>query len=390
MSDTSDLKSSSLSLLARLVGFDTTSYRSNLELLDFCTEYLAPLGFRFTRLPNEEGTKANLFASIGPEEDGGIVLSGHTDVVPVADQDWLSDPFNMTVRGPRAFGRGTADMKGFLACILAQAPRMARAGLKRPIHFALSYDEEVGCTGVGSMIDHIVQAGVRPTLVIVGEPTRMGVVDAHKSISSFFTRVTGVEAHSSRTHEGVSAIAVAARLITFLEGLAEEMRERGDPGGRFTPPYTTLNIGQIDGGTAVNIIAHHCEFAWEYRSLPTDDSDEIYNRFTQFCDEEVRPQIRKRSPKADIATRRRAQAPGLKRQGATPAEALMLHLAARNTTEAVSYATEGGLFQAADIPTFICGPGDIAQAHRPDEFIDINQLAECERMLRRVTDASCA
>ena len=378
---------SSIEALERLVAFDTTSRLSNLDLLDFCTEYLTPLGFRFRRFPNEDGTKANLLASIGPDTQGGIVLSGHTDVVPIDGQTWSSDPFAVIERDGKLFGRGTADMKSYLACALALAPDMAAARLAEPIHFAFSYDEEVGCIGVGSMIDFIVDAGLKPKLVIVGEPTSMRVVDAHKAISSFRTTVTGFEAHSSRTHEGVNAIEVAARLISHLSDLAAEMRERGDPSGRFDPPYTSLSVGLIEGGTAVNIIPKTCTFAWEYRALPGQDLDEIVERFIQFSQDTVLPPLKDRAPEAEIVTVPRSRAPGLQMAKGAPAEALMLHIAGRNSTEAVAYATEGGLFQAADIPTYICGPGDIAQAHKPDEFIDKSQIAACETMLRRVIEA---
>jgi acetylornithine deacetylase len=371
-------------MLARLVGFDTTSRLSNLKLIDFVTAYLAAHGIASTRIHNEDKTKANLFATIGPGGAGGVVLSGHTDVVPVDDQDWSSDPFGLSERGGRLYGRGSSDMKGFLACVLALVPEMMAAGLKQPIHLAFSYDEEVGCIGVGSMIAHVVAQGIRPTLCIVGEPTSMRVINAHKSINSFRTKITGHETHSSRTEEGVSAIFVAADLLAFLEGLAEEMKRRGDPSGRFDPPYTSLSVGTIEGGTAVNIVPRHCTFAWEYRALPSQESEEIVRRFHEHCASDIVPALKHRAPGAGVETTARSSAPGLLMPPGSPEETLVLGLAERNSAEAVSYATEAGLFQQAEIPTFVCGPGDIAQAHKPDEFIEVSQLRACEAFLRRL------
>lgn len=371
-------------LLSRLIAFDTTSRLSNLDLLAFVEARLEPLGFETLRLYNSERTKANLFATIGPRMNGGIVLSGHTDVVPVDGQPWDSDPFRLTKKGERLYGRGTADMKSFLAVCLALAGEMAQAPLERPIHLAFSYDEEVGCIGVGSMIRHIVEAGTRPSLVIVGEPTSMRIVNAHKSIRSARTAVTGLEAHSSRTHEGVSAIVHAAELVAFLSSLGEEMKTRGDPSGRFDPPYTSLSIGLIEGGTAVNIIPRACTFAWEYRALPGANEREILERFMAHCDEIVLPRMKARFDGARIETVPRSFAPGLRAAAASPEENLLLHLAGQNSAHAVSYATEGGLFQADGFPTFVCGPGDIAEAHKPNEFIDREQIVLCEAFIRRL------
>ena len=371
-------------LLSTLVGFDTTSRLSNLDLIDYVANYLSIFGIASTRIHNEDKTKANLFATIGAAEAGGIVLSGHTDVVPVDGQDWQSPPFSLTERNGKLFGRGACDMKGFIACVLAAVPDIVSAPLKRPIHLAFSYDEEVGCVGVGSMIEHIVRQRIKPSLCIVGEPTSMRVINAHKSINSFRTTVAGHSAHSSRTQEGVSAIFKAARLITFLSEIDQEMRARGDPSGRFDPPYTSLSVGLIEGGSAVNIIPKECTFAWEYRALPGSDQNEIITRFRHYCDDEIVPEMRQRASESGIITRDRSQAPGLFMPSDTPEESIVLGLAERNGTEAVSYATEGGLFQHAEIPTYVCGPGDIADAHKPDEFVLRSDLRMCERFLARL------
>lgn len=374
-------------LIEKLISFDTTSHLSNLALIEFVEAYLASHGVASRRVMNEDGSKANLFATIGdPAQPGGIVLSGHTDVVPVEGQDWSSDPFRVEERGGKLYGRGTSDMKSFLAVALAHLPSFLKHGPEIPIHFALSYDEEVGCLGVRPMIESIIRTLPKPQVVIVGEPSSMKVVNAHKGIQSYHTTVTGLEYHSSQTHLGVSAIQHASELISFLMQLAAEMRERGDPSGRFSPPYTTINIGTIRGGTALNIIPKTCSFLWEYRMLPGADSEEIIARFNAHAENDVLPRMRAVFPGAKIETKVRAQSPGLAALDGDPGETLVMKLAQCNSAEAVSYNTEAGLFQLADIPTVVCGPGDIAQAHKPDEFIEISQVKECEAFMRRLAD----
>ena len=374
-------------MIERLVSFDTTSRNSNLDLIAFVEEYLAGFGVSSQRISNEEGTKSNLFATLGDaSRAGGIVLSGHTDVVPVDGQDWSHAPFEASERDGKLFGRGTSDMKSFIAVALAMVPEFLARGPEIPIHFALSYDEEVGCLGVRPMIDAVLRRMPKPQVVIVGEPSEMKVVNAHKSIQSYVTSLTGLEAHSSATDKGVNAIMYAAELICFLSRLAEEIRARGDASGRFDPPYGTLNVGLISGGNAVNIIAKSCSFSWECRGLPEQDPDEIITRFTDYANGTLLPRMRAIFPQADISTRIRARSPGLAPLEGSPAETLVMQLAQCNSAEAVSYNTEAGLFQLADIPTVICGPGSIAQAHKPDEFISLSQIAECERFMRRLAE----
>lgn len=381
------MRLSTREMIETLISFDTTSRNSNLELISFIEDYLLSHGVGPQRVMNEDGSKANLFATIGDaSKPGGIVLSGHTDVVPVDDQDWSSDPFSVIEKDGKLFGRGTSDMKSFIAIALVMVPEFLKRGPATPVHLAFSYDEEVGCLGVRPMIDSIVRELPRPAVAIVGEPSMMKVVNAHKSIQSYFTTVTGLESHSSATDKGVSAVFYAMELIGFLGGLAQEMRERSPEGCRFSPPYTTINVGMVKGGTAVNIIPRKCQFGWEYRALPDDDPDEIINRFIAFAEDEVLPRMREVYPEARIETRVRAKAPGLVPENGSPAETLILKLAQCNETEAVSYATEAGLFQMADVPTLVCGPGDIAQAHKPDEFIELSQIAECERFMMRLAE----
>jgi len=383
----SDISMAAPDLLRRLIAFDTTSHLSNMALVDFVTGLMDRYGMRYELIPNEDGSKANLYGTIGGDGPDGIVLSGHTDVVPVADQDWSSDPFDMVIREGRYFGRGTSDMKGFIACAMAQLPKLAQAKLTRPVHFAFSYDEEIGCLGVRPMIDHLAQHLPKPGLVIVGEPTDMAVVDAHKAIRSFRVEVTGLEFHSSQTDKGVNAVMAAARMIAHLGELAEEMKARGDASGRFQPPYTTLSVGRIEGGTATNIVPRHCWFTFEHRTLPEQDVDEISDRLMAFATEALLPGMRAVYPQADIRITTLAQAPGLApSDDVSPLETAVMMLAGTNDREAVSYATEAGLFQEVGIPTLVCGPGSIQQAHKPDEWVEISQLEACDDFLSRLVD----
>lgn len=381
------IRYTSRELAEKLIAFDTTSRNSNLELIAFVEDYLEGHGIASTRVANEDNTKSNLFATIGPKDRaGGIVLSGHTDVVPVDGQDWSSDPFSVVERDGFLFGRGTSDMKSFIACALAAVPDFIAADPQVPVHFALSYDEEVGCLGVRPMIDTLIRALPRPQVVIVGEPSNMKVVNAHKGIRSYTTTVTGLEFHSSQTQQGVSAILYAAELISELARLADEMRARGDASGRFTPPYTTINVGLINGGTALNIIPRSCTFTWEYRSLPDADETEILNRFNRYAEDVVLPRMRAVFAGASVTTVVRAESPGLAARDGDAGETLVMKLARCNQAEAVSYNTEAGLFQMADIPTVICGPGSIDQAHKPDEFIALSQIDECDRFMARLAE----
>lgn len=377
-------------MVERLVAFDTTSRDSNLHLIAFVEDYAKAFGLTPRRIPNAEGTKANLLITLGPDEPGGIILSGHTDVVPVDGQPWDTDPFKTVEKEGKLYGRGTSDMKSFSAVILALLPEFQKRRLKTPIHIALSYDEEVGCLGVRPMIAEILKSVPRPKLAIIGEPTDMKVVNAHKGIRSFRTTVTGREAHSSQTDKGVNAVMVAAELIMHLSDIAEEMRTVGDPSGRFDPPYTTVQSSTIEGGTALNILARHCMFQWEFRYLPGTSRDDIVERFIAHTKEIVLPRLRRIAPEADIVTLPRAHVPALVATDGCPAEALAKQLTGRNHAEAVAYGTEAGLFQEAGIPSVICGPGNIQQAHKPNEFIELSQIDACTAFMRRLMDHVCA
>ena len=373
------------SMLAELVRFDTTSRDGNIPLIKFVEDYLGSWGIPHFRVDYEAGKKTNLFATIGPDIAGGIVLSGHTDVVPVDGQTWASYPFELSERDGRLYGRGTCDMKGFIAVALALVPQFKSANLKTPIHLALSCDEEVGCKGVRPLVAHIRDHMKKPRAVIVGEPTSMQVVNAHKAALTFSTEVTGHEAHSSLTDQGVNAIMVAGELLGEINRIRDDLTARGDPSHRFSPPYSTIHVGVIEGGTAKNIIPRKCSFQWETRLLPLTDPTEVPRRFEKFAST-LEPAMKKIAPDTGINNQQTNIVPGLAPEDNSPAEHLALHLAGANGTHAVSYCTEAGLFQQIGIPAIICGPGSIEQAHKPDEYIDISEMQKCEVFMKRLLE----
>ena len=376
-----------LDLTRTLIGFDTTSRGSNLALIDYAEKLLTNAGGRCRRVYDPSGIKANLFASFGPEGDGGIVLSGHTDVVPVDGQAWSSDPFKPEVRDGKLFGRGACDMKGFLGTALSLLPDIAKAPLKRPLHFALSYDEEVGCAGVPGLLEELKQIGLKPALAIIGEPTLMRVVGAHKGGAKLVTRCCGKEHHSSAPEKGANAVMMAGEFVVLLDRVWDELREDADP--RFDPSHTTVQATVIHGGTAVNILARETEVTWEYRFLPDRDPEALQAMIEQRAAAEILPKYRARSPEAALTTELQARYPGLKMDEDSPAVRLARELTGANHVETVAYGTEAGLFQSYGIPAVICGPGSIEQAHQADEFVALSELAACEGFLRKVIAKAC-
>jgi acetylornithine deacetylase len=374
-------------ILERLIAFDTTSRRSNLELIAFVEAELARHGAAGTRVANDDGSKSNLYATIGPAVEGGVVLSGHTDVVPVDGQAWTSDPFTLTRREDRLFGRGTCDMKGFLALALATMPLVAKRASGRPLHLAFSYDEEIGCLGAPAMIREIADHVPPPLAVIVGEPTNMQAVSGHKGISTWTVTVTGHEAHSSLTHLGLSANGIAIGLMAKLQAIAAELERHGDAGSPFHPPHATLTIGQIAGGTAINILAGRCTFSFDLRCPPGVDPDRVIAPFlnnVRAADEAARA----RFADAGVAIARRSRTPSFAPNPDNEAERLARRLAGDNgPPRAVSYAAEAGQFQEADFSTVICGPGSIEQAHQPDEYIEIAQMERGAAFMLRLVEA---
>jgi acetylornithine deacetylase len=371
-----------IAILERLVGFDTESSKSNLDLIAYVEAYLSGLGIASTRITSPQGDKAALFASIGPADQGGICLSGHTDVVPVAGQSWTTDPFRLRVADGKAYGRGAVDMKGFCAIALAHAPFFQKAKLRVPIHLLFSYDEETTCQGVREPIARMGGAFPLPRAVIVGEPTSLQAADAHKSISVFETCVHGTEAHSSKPDLGASAIEGAVMLMAELDRIREEMVTRGDPTGRFDPPYTNVHIGEVTGGTAHNIVAKLCSFIWEFRGVPGLDPDEIPARLDRYGREVVLPRLTAKGRQASIETICEVAVPGLAPDPGSPAETLALRLAGRNQPITVPYGSEAGIFQGKGLPTIVCGPGSIDQAHQPDEFITLEEIDKGSAFMR--------
>jgi acetylornithine deacetylase len=373
-------------LLARLVAFDTTSRNSNLALIEFVEAELSALGVASRRVPNADGTKSNLFAAIGPQVDGGVVLSGHTDVVPVDGQPWTSDPFVLTERDGRLYGRGTCDMKGFLALALAAAPSFAAAPLKRPIHLAFSYDEEVGCLGAPDMIAAIAAGSPRPSVVVVGEPTGMEAVAGHKGIAAFKVTVTGKEAHSSLPHLGVSANMAGLKLMDILAGLAERLEREADPASPFSPRGATLTIGQINGGTAVNILARQCVFWFDLRCPPGVEPLDVLASFFAAA-EALDAELRARFEGAGVKVEQRSITPSFAVEPDGAAERLARRLAGDNgPARVVSYAAEAGQFQRAGFSTVVCGPGSIEQAHQPDEYVEAAQIARGAAFMARLAE----
>ena len=386
MTDSARLTEAAAETLARLIAFDTTSRRTNLELIAFAEQQLAACGAQMQRVGNADGSKANLIARIGPEADGGVLLSGHTDVVPVDGQAWSSDPFVLTLRDGRYYGRGTADMKAFLALALAAAPTFAAAPLKRPVQLALSYDEEIGCLGAPSLIRELTRTGPRPSAVIVGEPTNMETVSGHKGIATFKATVTGKEAHSSLTHLGVSAIMEAAKLIALLSEISRQLERGADPASPFIPKGASLTIGQIQGGTAVNILARECVFAFDLRAPPGVDPMQVLQPVFDLA-ERLDAELKARAPEAGVRIETRSGTPPLSPDPGGQAEALARRLAGDNgPARVVSYAAEAGQFQEAGYSTVICGPGSIEQAHQPDEYLEVSQLERGAAFMARLAE----
>ena len=373
---------SAAAMTKALIAFDTTSRGSNLALIDFAQDLIEKAGGRCRRSYDATGAKANLFATFGPDGDGGIVLSGHTDVVPVDGQDWSSDPFDAVIRDGKLFGRGACDMKGFIGAALSLLPEIARTKLERPLHLALSYDEEVGCVGVTGLLDDLKRQGIRPGLAIIGEPTLMSIVGAHKGGAKLVTHCCGREGHSSAPEKGANAVMMAGEFVALLESVWGELRADADP--RFDPPHSTVQATVIGGGTAVNILAREADVTWEYRCLPDRDPQQILDRVAARTAAEILPKYRARATEAGFQTRVHAVYPGLRMDEDSPAITLARELTGANRVEAVAYGTEAGHFQSYGIPAVICGPGSIEQAHRPDEFVALSELAACETFLRKV------
>lgn len=361
-------------LLSRLVSFDTTSHRSNLDLIRWVAAFLSENGAAVSILPSPDGSKANLFATLGAPRDGGVALSGHTDVVPAQPQDWQSAPFELTRRGDRLHGRGACDMKGFIACALAFASRFDPQQCPVPVHIALSYDEELGCLGVPGIVSELGRSLPRPALVIVGEPTGMRPIIAHKGYRAFETTFTGSPAHSSRPADGISAIRMATAFMTALDRLGGEL-ETDVRIADMQPPFATINVGRIEGGAATNIVAPTCAISWELRPVPGTDVDAALRRLATLVADALPPDLAARDAGAKIVTRQTAAEPVFRDDGGA-AFRLASELTGTTSGSTAAYGSEAGFFQEAGLSTVIVGPGNVLQAHRIDEYIDMNELAD--------------
>ena len=373
-------------MLAKLVGFDTTSAKSNLALIHWVQDYLAGFGVKSTLIHDATKNKANLHAIIGPEDKAGVVLSGHTDVVPVEGQAWDSDPFELRAHDGLLYARGTCDMKGFIAIALAKVPQMVKQNLSAPVHFALSYDEEVGCLGAHSLADQLVGLPVAPKLCIVGEPTSMKPITGHKGICDYDCVVHGKEAHSSLAPYAVNAVEAGAELVAYVKSVARRMASEGPFNNAFDPPFTTLHTGLMKGGTALNIVPNRCEFSFEIRNIPEVDPEELAEEIRQHAFKTIEPWMKDIDPKTGFEFKNAAKVQAFDIANDHPMVDLVRGLSGANDAEKVSFATEAGIFQHRGIPTVVCGPGSIAQAHKPNEFIAEEQVLKCEHFLDRLLD----
>ena len=366
----------SIEILERLVAFDSISGRPTEGIVGYIQQIFAEHGVEVDLSFDEAGERANIFATIGPNIDGGILLNGHTDVVPVEGQPWSTDPFVLTRKGDRLYGRGSVDMKGFLACVLASVPRFQSADLTRPIHIAFSYDEETGGFGMPVLLDRMQSYPFQPEIIIVGEPTEMQIITGHKGAYEMRTEITGHEVHSSDPRRGVSAISVAAKLIAKIEEIGAQRAANPIPDSPFDPPYQTFNVGTIEGGPARNATAGWCRFVWEYRQMPGENGAETIAEITDYANNVLLPPMRAVSPRTDIRMITEAPVPGMDDRNAAKAAAFVSEITGLNSQGVVSFGTDGGHFSAAGFSTVVFGPGSITRAHGADEYIEINELAQ--------------
>lgn len=374
-----------IEILEKLIYFPTISSDSNQACVDWIVKYLEPLGAR-CQVSSATPGKANIFATIGPDVDGGLILSGHLDVVPVVGQDWSSDPFKLREEAGFLYGRGTCDMKGFIAVCLALAPEFAAAQLTRPVHFAFTYDEETGCLGAPVLLDELVKTGLRPSVAIIGEPTSMQIIEGHKGCCEYTVEFTGVEGHSSLPDLGLNALEYATRYVTELMRLRQELPSRAPKGSQFEPPHTTLQVCMLEAGIAHNVIPNKALVGWEMRPVQTSDLDYVRGKIRAFTSDVLLPEMKSKYDAADIEEIFISEVVGLEPDSDSEAVAIVRALTGRNETDVVSFGTEAGLFQKAGVSAVICGPGSIEQAHKPDEYVSREQLSTCLQMLSRMVE----
>lgn len=380
----------SLEMISKLISFDTTSRDSNMDLIKYVQGYLSDIGIESTLVPNEDRSKANLYATVGPSDKAGVMLSGHTDVVPVDGQNWDSDPFNVVEKDKKLYGRGTSDMKSFIALVLAKLPTFIERGLDTPIHLAFSYDEEVGCIGVRPMIDMINGLPIKPRMAVIGEPTSMQVITGHKGKRSYEAHIHGLEAHSSLAPQGVNAIEYAARLITHMQAMAKRLQDEGPFDELYDVAHTTVHTGVIQGGTALNIVPKDCKVTFEFRYIGSDDPDALEAEIIRQAKDILEPEMKAIDSSTGIDITCINDMPGLDMHVDHEVVTFVKQLAGRNDHAKVAFGTEAGLFQnRGGIPCVVCGPGSIDQAHKPNEFISLEQVEKGEAFLDRLMDRVC-
>jgi acetylornithine deacetylase len=372
-------------LLEELIAYPTISPDSNLDMIACLANHLEAAGAHVEVLQDGTGRKANLFARIGPEVPGGIMLSGHTDVVPVADQDWTSDPFRMRADDAKLFGRGTCDMKGFIAASVAMAPLFAERALKKPVYFAFTHDEEVGCLGAQALVEALRGRELLPDMAIVGEPTSMRIIEGHKGCCEYSTHFTGLEGHGSAPDHGVNAVEYAVRYVNRLMELKEALKTRAPADSAFEPPWTTINTGALVGGVAHNVIPGRAQVDWEMRPVQKSDADFVRGDLHRYCEEVLLPAMRSVSPDARIETEVVGEVDGLIPASENEARDIVMELTGANGAGLVPFGTEAGLFQDLGMSVVVCGPGSIEQAHKPDEFIELTQMGQCLGLLERLS-----
>ena len=381
----SDSLNTAIDILSKLVSFDSVSGKPTHDIVGYIDQYLSELGVNVHLSYDDDGERANVFASIGPEIDGGVVLSGHTDVVPVTGQNWSSDPFTLTLKNDRFYGRGSVDMKGFLACVMASVPTFQAAKLDQPIHLAFSYDEETGGFGMPVLLDSISKLHVKPKIVIVGEPTNMKLITGHKGGFEMRTEVVGHAVHSCNPGLGVNAISVASRLIEKIEEIGRRFAANPQTQSAFDPPFCTFNVGTIEGGSASNATAGWCNFDWEFRSMPGQDGNIVVEEIKAFANNVLLPDMKIINANADIRIIARATVPALDDTNAAEAATLVSHLTGLNSRDVVSFGTDAGYFSDAGMSTVVFGPGDIGRAHKADEYIEVDELRQGLAFLKKLS-----
>ncbi|MFO8126360.1 acetylornithine deacetylase [Yoonia sp.] len=379
-----------IDILSDLIAFPTVSSDSNLEMIAYLATQLEAAGAKVDVFLDETGLKANLFGTLGPEVDGGILLSGHCDVVPVTDQPWSTDPFKLVQDKGRLYGRGACDMKGFIAATIAMAPVFARKVRDRPLHFAFTYDEETGCIGAGHLAETLTDRGIRPNVCIIGEPTEMKIVEGHKGCYEYTTHFHGLEGHGSDPDQGVNAVEYAVRYVMRMLELKNELRGKAPLSSRFEPPWTTINVGALNGGQVHNVIAPKAHIEWEMRPVQTSDADFVKQSLQRYCDNVLLPEMRRVFPEAAIETQTMGEVDGLVPVDDNAARQIVAELTGVNGAGLVPFGTEAGIFQKMGMDVVICGPGSIAQAHKADEYLSCDQLMACLNMLEKLSDRNAA